>query len=188
MTGLGRFLLMAFRRPWKVRTLATTRIETQFRVMPWECDLNIHLTNSAYPKWLDLARTQYFAQIGAAGLFIQQGWRSVLASQSITFIREIPPFKKITVTSELLHWDKKYAYIEHQFLCNERVHAKALARVAVLKAGTVLPFGSMLNEIDFQKPLLDKNIHPNDAPEIVKAKIALLKAKREHGSAGREEQ
>lgn len=150
--------------------------EMWFRVMPWDCDFNLHLTNGVYPKWLDLARTKLFIELGAAGLFVRYGWRSVLASQTLTFIREIPPLAKVQVSSKVLHLDKKYFYVEHAFSVEGRLHAKALARVAVLHGGRVQPLITMLNQLqpDFLPP--DANM-----PEQVAAKIALLEAKKSPG-------
>ena len=50
--------------------------------MPWDCDINIHLTNGRYPQRLDHARTRFFYKLAQGLLFAHKGWRSVLASQT----------------------------------------------------------------------------------------------------------
>ncbi|ASP39645.1 hypothetical protein CHH28_13610 [Bacterioplanes sanyensis] len=144
-----------------------------FRVMPWDCDFNLHLTNGIYPRWLDLARTRLFIELGAAGSFVRHGWRSVLASQTITFIREIPPLASVTVRTQVLHIEAKYFYVEHRFEVNGRLHAKALARVAMLKKGKVQSLQRLLQHIQPDFFISDADMTPQ-----VQAKIALLEAKK----------
>ncbi len=115
--------------------------------MPWDCDMNIHLTNARYPQQLDLARTRFLMQIGTGLLFAKMGWRSVLASQAITFIREIKPFALVNIESRVLHWDRKYFYMESRFMVEGQVHAKAIARIAMIKNGRVCSFSSMLKDV-----------------------------------------
>jgi acyl-CoA thioesterase FadM len=121
---------------------------TQIKVWPTDCDFNLHLTNSRYPALLDLARTQYLIQIDSLSKFIGGGWKSVLSSQSISFIKEIKPLAKVDVTTRVLSWDRKYCYIEHQFLVADKLHAKALARVAFIKGRRVRSFDKLLIELD----------------------------------------
>ena len=174
MFQLIRYIGLMSQKPWQKRQHPLSVSQQHFRVMPWDCDFNLHLTNGRYPVWLDLTRTRFFIEIGAAPLFIKQGWRSVLASQTVTFIREIKPFAKVQVHSNVLHWDRKYLYLEHKFLVDGQLHALALARVAVLKGGRVRDFSSML-------AVIHGNTQQFDAPPIpdhVRAKIELLDAKK----------
>ena len=179
MSQLLRSALMLTRQPWRRKVSALSVFHSTFRVLPWDCDLNIHLTNGRYPAWLDLARTEFFLRIGSAPLFVTQGWRSVLASQTLTFIREIKPLAKVDVESRVLHWDRKYLYMEHRFLVAGRLHASALARIAVLKKGKVRPFDSLLQAVARHNHLPDELPQPPPAPQQVLAQIGLLSAKRQ---------
>ncbi len=60
MSQMLRSALMLARRPWAKPATALDVFHTRFRVLPWDCDLNLHLTNTRYPAWLDLARTEFF--------------------------------------------------------------------------------------------------------------------------------
>lgn len=179
MISFIRHLILLFRRPWRQPLGGTDTVVSVYRVMPWDCDLNIHLTNGRYPTWLDLHRTQFFLQLRSVPLFLKHGWRSVLASQSITFIREIKPFAQVHIEGRVLHWDDKYFYIEHRFLVSGRLHAKAIARVAMLQNGKVKPFSVFLQAV------AQHHQHPYNAlpdstllPAQVVAKMALLDAKK----------
>lgn len=179
MSYLLRTLGMFARRPWHRKAKVQDHFHSRFHVLPWDCDLNLHLTNSQYPLWLDLARTEFFLAIGTGPLFVRYGWRSVLASQTLTFVREIKPFSTVDLESRVLHWDRKYFYMEHRFLVDGKLHAKALARVAVLKGGRVRSLGSMLQAVARYHHLPDELPEAPEAPAQVLAKIELLNAKRQ---------
>lgn len=140
-----RLLLCRNRLP-RINALEVSH--TQVRVWPLDCDFNFHLTNSRYPSLLDLARTQYLIQIHSLSKFVGGGWKSVLSSQSISFFKEIKPFAKVEITTQILSWDRKYCYIEHQFLVANTLHAKALARVAFIKGKRLRSFDKLLLELD----------------------------------------
>lgn len=193
MIQASRSLWAVVRQLWQAPVEPLAALRYEFRVMPWDCDMNIHLTNGRYPQWLDIARTDYFLRIGSGPLFVRYGWRSVLASQTLTFIREIKPLARVTVESQVLHWDQKYFYMEHRFLVQGRLHAKALARIAVLKQGRVRTFGRFLGAIARYRGDPEPVVEAPQAPAQVQAKIELLGAKRQaederaarHAAAGR---
>ena len=147
MSHALRSLAVLAHNPWGKPANPLKPFHFYFRVMPWDCDINIHLTNGRYPQRLDHARTRFFLQIGSGLLFAHKGWRSVLASQTLIFIREIKPFALVDIESRVLYWDEKYFYMEHRFLVEGRLHAKCVARIAVLKMGKVKPFDSFLRAI-----------------------------------------
>ncbi|MAK91996.1 MAG: hypothetical protein CMI13_12270 [Oleibacter sp.] len=183
MIQLLRNMLLFVRRPWRERQPALGIFHCRLRVMPWDCDLNLHLTNTRYPAWLDIARTDFFLRIGSMPLFVRYGWRSVLASQTLTFIREIKPFAVVDIESRILHWDKKYFYMEHRFLVGGVLHANCLARIAVLKGGRLRSLGAMLQAAAryHQDETLAASFNEEmsaDVPPEVMAKIALLGAKK----------
>src|SRR5690554_7454989 len=142
-----RSFTILLHNPWAKPVDPIKPFKHSFRVMPWDCDMNIHLTNARYPQQLDLARTRFLMKIGTGLLFAKMGWRSVLASQAITFIREIKPFALVNIESRVLHWDRKYFYMESRFMVEGKVHAKAIARIAMIKNGRVSSFTQMLKAL-----------------------------------------
>lgn len=165
------WLLLTRKKRGSIPPLSQCR--SRVYVWPLDCDFNFHLTNARYPAMLDLARTQYLIQIDALKMLVGGGWKSVLSSQSISFIKEIKPFSTVDITTQVLCWDRKYCYIEHRFLVAGRLHAKALARVAFIKNKRVRSFDKLLlalNESEvFQSP---------DEPEQVSAWLKSLESKK----------
>ncbi|WP_373296412.1 thioesterase family protein [Bacterioplanes sanyensis] len=84
-------------------------------------------------------------------------------------MREIPPLAQVTVTSRVLHMEHKYFYVEHRFEVQGRLHATALARVAVLQRRRVQPLQRMLAQL---QPGYMFETEP--VPESVLAKMALV--------------
>lgn len=146
---------------------------SNIKVWPLDCDFNLHLTNSRYPALLDLARTQYLMQIDALSMFLGGGWKSVLSSQSISFIKEIKPLSNVDITTQVLYWDRKYCYIEHKFLVADKLHAKALARVAFIKGRRVRAYGKLLSELDDSRL-----VQSPEVTEQVTAWLNLLESKK----------
>lgn len=151
MNLIFRMLLLFFKRNKLPEISALDVSYTEVRVWPLDCDFNLHLTNSRYPSLIDLARMQYLMQLKSLPKFFKGGWKSVLSSQSISFFKEIKPFSRVDITTQVLHWDRKYCYIEHRFLVADKLHAKALSQVAFIKGGRLRAFNKLLAEIGESK-------------------------------------
>ena len=118
------------------------------RVKLWDLDLNIHLTNSRYLKYLDLGRLEYMVLTGLLGRFIPKKVRPVVANVDITFIRSLMPFEKFTLNTRLSGWDEKYLYFEQEFIGrNGKTCAVATSRLCPLLNGKPLPLSEMMQMV-----------------------------------------
>ena len=72
-----------------------------FRALPSDCDINFHLNNSRYLALMDLARTWLMAEMGLLNLFIKDKWMPIMNACSITYIREIKPFQKFDIKTNV---------------------------------------------------------------------------------------
>ena len=178
MIQLLRYGVLLLKQPWKIRKDPLAVSRAQFRVMPWDCDLNLHLTNTRYPSFMDLARVQYLFEIGMVPLAFKDGWRPIVSSQTMTFIKEIKPLAAVSVESRVLHWDRKYFYHEHRFLVDGEVHARALGRMTLIRNGRIKSFDSLLMAIDayYKRPPIEYQT-PEASREVI-AIMELLNAKR----------
>ena len=161
-------------RPWRQPKKLTDVSVTEFRVTLYDIDVNLHLTNTQYPKFLDIGRFRWFFEMGLVPLILRRGLRTVLSSQTVTFIREIKPFSKVRLESRVLYWDRKYFYMEHRFLVKGQLHCKAFARIALLQNGRLKSLDNVMQQRDkfFKRPEREYPT-PDLAPEIT-AKTELL--------------
>ncbi|MBE8167586.1 MAG: thioesterase, partial [Shewanella sp.] len=107
-------LLWKVHRCKRIGFLQTSKIK--YRTMPSDCDINLHLTNSRYPAFLDLARIYMIAEMGLLKRFFKLKWMPIVNAAEFTYIRDIKPFEMFTVETKFVGWDEKYFYIEQRFL------------------------------------------------------------------------
>ncbi|KZT21883.1 hypothetical protein NEOLEDRAFT_1164429 [Neolentinus lepideus HHB14362 ss-1] len=96
---------------------------------PDDCDFNLHLSNSCYPKILDAARFQA-ALAMFPNLFPCGSWIA-LAGTHHHFIREIPIFSSYEVRMNLGSWDHKWIYIITRFVTHPKNKDKSKAKKAI---------------------------------------------------------
>src|SRR5690606_8122712 len=137
-------------------------ISTYTRSPFYECDLNLHKSNSTYFSDLDIARTHLIAHIIKKSLKKRHGTGQstyvALAGVNCLFRREIKPFTKYEIVTRILGWDEKWLWVVSHFVkvggddkadtkqetpskrTNKKIYASALSKY-VFKCGrqTVKP-------------------------------------------------
>ncbi|KAJ6572156.1 hypothetical protein B0H19DRAFT_937248, partial [Mycena capillaripes] len=79
-----------------------------------DCDYNFHMTNSAYPKILDMVRMK--AALEHFPAYLRTGGFLVLAGTHFDFIREIPLLTKYEARVSIASWDDKWLYLIARFV------------------------------------------------------------------------
>jgi len=59
-----------------------------FRVLPTDCDVNLHMKNGRYLAFMDLGRLHLVAQIGLLGIILRRGWGAALGTAEMDGIDE----------------------------------------------------------------------------------------------------
>lgn len=103
---------------------------------PDDCDFNMHLSNSAYPKQLDAAR--FHAALKICPTFYRAGGWVPLAATHFKFIREIPLFARYEIRMTLAAWDEKWAYVVIRYVTQKKGGS---SKKSVEKADIVPPSG-----------------------------------------------
>ena len=122
-----RFLLLLISMPFLKKSKDLKWMEP-FRVWPQDIDINLHLTNARYFSFADLARTYALARFGILRQMVKKGWLPVVNAEEITFFRPIAPFARLELRTELVYWDEKYFYMQHEYWSKGKICAKALIR------------------------------------------------------------
>lgn len=110
-----RLLILLVRLIGLPRTGLFEESRVSFRVLPTDCDVNLHMNNGRYLAFMDLGRLHLVAQIGLLGIILRRRWGAALGAAEINFIRPLAPFQKFELVTRLVTWDEKYAYMEQRF-------------------------------------------------------------------------
>lgn len=109
----------------------------------YECDLNLHKSNSTYFSDLDIARTHLICHLIKRSLRTRRSLYVALAGVSCLFRREIKPFEKYEIVSRLLGWDGKWVWVVSHFVAikkdkdgSRKIFASALSKY-VFKMGRI---------------------------------------------------
>ena len=143
----------------------------QFRVKPWDLDLNIHLNNAKYLKYLDKGRIEHIIHCRPIRQLYHRKLKLIVANTEISYIRSLMPFQKFTVASRISGWDNKYVYYEQRFESNGQLYAIAVIRLALLKGNKTtspVPVFGRLTGLENPPPL----------PASVKRLNQLIQAQR----------
>ncbi|KAJ7167211.1 hypothetical protein C8R43DRAFT_984511, partial [Mycena crocata] len=79
-----------------------------------DCDYNLHMSNSAYPKILDMVRMK--AALKHFPAYLRTGGFLTLAGTHFDFIREIPILSKYEARVDIASWDDKRLYLIARFV------------------------------------------------------------------------
>lgn len=90
------------------------------RVMPWDCDINLHLNNSRYLEAMDTGRYALVVRTGMLRPALKEGWRPVVASARVRFRRSLEPFEAFDLVTRIVGWDDDYYFIEQRFETRDR--------------------------------------------------------------------
>ncbi|TLX50987.1 thioesterase [Pseudoalteromonas ruthenica] len=135
-------------------------VDIDFRAWPLDCDINLHLTNSRYLALMDIARTWMTARLGLLRAVMKRRWFPVVNATAITYIRDVKPWQKFTVSTRLVGWDHKYFYIEQKFTSHRGLHAIAYVRGVFRSRKGVVDIEEILALADFndEAPILPPEI------------------------------
>lgn len=154
-----RFLFIFFKTLFTKKQAIFAESRLKFRVLPFDCDINMHLTNSRYLSFMDLGRWHLMGQSKLLKHIYQNRWIPVVGAIEISFIRALNPLQQFELISKVIGWDKNYIYVEQRFKTK-----KGIAALAIIK-GTLVING---RKCDMQKVL--EKIQPGAAsPELPEA-------------------
>lgn len=146
MNHYFRLIFMLIRHWLSSRTAhaPTSDFMIKLTALPFDCDANMHLTNSRYFSFGDLGRIDMMLKTKLAALTLKKGWLGVVNAQTVSYIRAVKPLSKIELHSKLLGWDEKYWYFEHRFVANNTLYASILVRGVFIKGKQVIPMQELL--------------------------------------------
>jgi YbgC/YbaW family acyl-CoA thioester hydrolase len=88
---------------------------TRLRVRVGDLDFYRHVNNGVYLQMMDVARSNFLADLGAFPLLNGRGWYPVVASSTVSYRRSLTLGQRFEITTRLLGWDPRCAYLEQTF-------------------------------------------------------------------------
>ncbi len=93
--------------------------ELDFRVLPNDLDLNMHMNNGRYFTLMDLGRVDLIARTGLLPVCLRRKWAPVVGAAKMNFMRPLNPFQKFHLRTRLSGWDEKWLYLEQSFVTED---------------------------------------------------------------------
>ena len=109
---------------------------TTLRVLPSDLDLYLHVNNGTYLQMMDVARTNYIADLGGFPPLKEKGWYPVVAASTMTYRRSLNLGQRVEITTRVLGWDERVVYLEQVFMRGGERCARGIVAGRFLTRGT----------------------------------------------------
>ncbi len=123
---LLHLLLCSWFRPRLQAPTGVSRL--QFRVLPTDIDLNLHMTNGRYWTIFDLGRLDLVLRTGLGKVAMRRKWAPIAGAGTIQFRRELKPFQRFTLETRMVGWVGGRILMEQRVLIgdDDRIATRAL--------------------------------------------------------------
>ncbi|XP_014204447.1 protein THEM6-like [Copidosoma floridanum] len=100
-----------------------------------------HMNNARYVRELDFARSFFYDRCGIFREIKKNGGKLVQGATAIRYRRPMPVFALYKITTELIYWDDKNIYTQHEFvkLSDKFVHATVLSKQSIVGSAIHVP-------------------------------------------------
>jgi acyl-CoA thioesterase FadM len=126
-------LFSARLRPALILPGDTSRLD--FRVWPHDLDLSVHMNNGRYLTLMDLGRTDILIRSGLWRHVWRNKWTPIASAISIRFRRELRPFQKFQLETQLVCWEAALVVMEQTFVIKGGPRDGQIAARALFKGG-----------------------------------------------------
>lgn len=124
-----------------------------FRVWLTDQDMFLHMTNSRYLSFSDLARLNMLIRTGIWRAMKTNGWTLNAVAQTRTIARMLKSPQTFEIVCRLEAWDDAHLAICHRLQRNGKVHAELRALMQMHDAsGAVVPTASVLTVLGHDSP------------------------------------
>jgi YbgC/YbaW family acyl-CoA thioester hydrolase len=88
---------------------------TRMRVRPADLDYYWHVNNGVYLQMMDVARSNFIADLNGFPLLREKGWYPVVAAQTVSYRRSLRLGQRFEIATRVLGWDERVVYLEQAF-------------------------------------------------------------------------
>lgn len=150
----------------------------RFRVWLHDLGWRDHLPNYRVFSFMELGRfgIWHSSRLALSGRY---GLR-MIAAQDFIYLKPIGPFQAFTMTTEILSWDEKYFYYQHQFFCADKLVAIGLVKEINLKSGKPVTPSSLLTADSELNGSIIENAKNTALHPVVEKWLAMQQAIKEN--------
>ncbi|TGO05690.1 acyl-CoA thioesterase [Serinibacter arcticus] len=109
---------------------------TRMRVRPSDLDFYLHVNNGVYLQMMDVARSNYIADIGGVAALAQRRWYPVVAASTMRYRRSLTLGQRFEIHTRMVGWDERMTYLTQEFLRDGEVCARGLVAGRFLQRGS----------------------------------------------------
>ncbi|WP_265523689.1 acyl-CoA thioesterase [Oerskovia flava] len=134
---------------------------TRMRVRPGDLDFYLHVNNGTYLQMMDVARSNYIADVGGFGLLKDRGWYPVVAASTMKYRRSLQLWDRFEISTRVLGWDERVVYLEQVFTRGGDLCARGLVAGRFLaRSGERVPAPDVVNLLGDvgESPLLPDDV------------------------------
>lgn len=143
-----RFFLILVKSIFAKRIGLFETSRCNFRVLPNDTDINLHLNNGRYFSVMDLGRIDLTVRCGLLKVCIKRKWLPVVGAEMIRFIGEIKTLTRYELTTDFIGHDGKWFYIRQDFYQKDKRRARAYVRGVFLEGKRKVSPEEILDELN----------------------------------------
>ncbi len=173
-----RLILFFVALPFRPRLALLDCVSVRnYRVLPSDLDINMHMTNSRYPAFADIQQLDLFIRTGMLRAAIARGWRPMLLASKIRFRRELKAFRTFRVETRIRWWSETNGIFEHRFITRGRDGSDIVAAVMLAKGCFYAPKEKRF--VAFAEMLAALGLPRRDPPQPTPEVLAFMQAEEE---------
>ena len=157
--------ILSFRKP-RLDVLDTGRM--RLTCWPTDLDIALHMNNGRYLTIADLGRWELITRTGFWTVMRRNGWHPVVGTSKIWHRRSLEPFQRFELTTQMIGWDAKWVYIEHNFLGTGdkagTLYCRIVVKTLFLKGREKVPTAELIAAFG----------HVGESPELEPGLAAML--------------
>ena len=136
----------------KAPDLMTEPLWQSFRVLPTDVDINMHLNNARYLRFMEMGRWSLLARNKILKKAFKKKYAGIVAGINMRYRRSIKPFEHFQLVTQIYDWDEKWFYLRQFFInSKDQISAVGYVRIVFLKNGRAVKSQQFID--DFQLKL-----------------------------------
>ena len=140
-------------RAWRLPKLVIDEVfEREFRVLPSDIDVNLHMNNGRYLTVADLMAVEFFVRTGFIRILLEKKWKPFAGGTIMTFRRQLKLGQKYRLRYRWTGCDDHWNYFFVEFLTLDGVIcAKGYSKGAMVSKTGLVPMVQSFESLDFER-------------------------------------